>query len=334
MFMILSWALAAHVTQLVFAKSSDNPASTFNFDPITGLLTPSDVTTATVIGHPPPPNVVFSEDGVLITAGPIVIRIPQDPEHSIFTPTVPSLYSATDSIVVFIESISSNTDLFGIGPVSIVTAPSAPAVFYTPTSSGNSTTSHSSPESTSTMSSNVFNASASVPVSSTPDGISSPPTSSSMTSSPIVTSSTPANLSAGGNPEKSKLPAILGGTVGATVSIQIAILLWVSYRRCPHWHRRHVRRQIQNLTSETVQVQVSRALEDSSIDDQSRAGLRDHDSREQPSAEEYSGGVDERHSSLVQIYRYQDSGWRDPTLIQNMMPNERLIELPPDYSSI
>ncbi|KAJ3983753.1 hypothetical protein F5890DRAFT_1554688 [Lentinula detonsa] len=331
MFMILSWALAAHVTQLVFAQSSDNPASTFNFDPITGLLTPSDVTTATVIGHPPPSNVVFSEDGVLITAGPIAtnyIRIPQDPEHSIFTPTVPSLYSATDSIVVFIESISSNTDLFGIGPVSIVTAsidiilgsgsatlltyPSAPAVSYTPTSSVNSTTSHSSPESTSTMSSNnlfvltviydLINT-RSVPVSSTPDGISSPPTSSSMTSSPIVTSSTPTNLSAGGNPEKSKLPAILGGTVGATVSIQIAILLWVSYRRCPHWHRRHVRRQIQNLTSETVQVQVSRAREDSSIDDQSRAGLRDHDSREQPSAEEYSGGVDERHSSLS--YRKQ-----------------------------
>ncbi|KAJ3749669.1 hypothetical protein DFH05DRAFT_1521285 [Lentinula detonsa] len=260
MFMLLSWALAAHVTQLVNAQSSDNPTPTFNFQPITGPLTPSDVMTATVDGHPPPFNVVFSEDGVLITAGPIATNympIPQDPKHSIFTLTVPSLQSATDSIIVFIEYLSGDTDLFPVGTASVGIASigtilgsgsaTTPAVSFTSTSSFNSATSSSSP--TSTTSSNVSNASASVSASSTPDGISSPPTSSFMTSSAIVASSTPTPLSAEENSKKSKLPAILGGTVGATVSILIAILLWVLYRRCRRLHHRHAQRQALGASS-------------------------------------------------------------------------------------
>ncbi|KAJ3802145.1 hypothetical protein GGU11DRAFT_72244 [Lentinula aff. detonsa] len=99
------------------------------------------------------------------------------------------------------------------------------------------------------MSSNVSNGSASVSASSTPDGISSPPTSSFMTSSAIVASSTPTPLFTEENSKKSKLPAILGGTVGATVSILIAILLWVLYRRCRRLHHRHAQRQALGASS-------------------------------------------------------------------------------------
>ncbi|KAJ3996070.1 hypothetical protein F5050DRAFT_1808068 [Lentinula boryana] len=255
MSMLLSWALAAHVTQLVFAATS------FNFQPITGLLTPDDVITATVDGHPPPFNVVFSGDGVLITAGPIAtdyMPIPQDPKHSIFTLTVPSLPPTTESIVVFIEYISGDTDPFPVGTASIGTilesgsaTPPIVSDSSTLTSSvNNSATSTSSSDSTSATSMDVFNSSATIPASSTPDGISSPPPSSFMTSSPIVASSTPTPpLSAAENPKKSKLPAILGGTMGATVSILIAILIWVLYRRCRRLHHRYAQRQESSASS-------------------------------------------------------------------------------------
>ncbi|KAJ3806854.1 hypothetical protein EV368DRAFT_85177 [Lentinula lateritia] len=219
--------------------------SLFNFESITGPVTPNEVITATVLGNPPPFRVVFSnsEDGALVTATPMITSyfpISAEPDRAGFSLTVPSLSAAED--VVYIEYISSgtppvsvNTFPFPIGTVSVVAVvatSSDPGVDYTSTQMKTPTGSRSidSSQTASLRASSTTTSSG---------GLSND--SSSATDFSSARTALPSPLSAEQIPKKSKIPGIIGGVIGLVVSILIAILLWNLYRRCHHRHRQDQR---------------------------------------------------------------------------------------------
>ncbi|KAJ4490954.1 hypothetical protein J3R30DRAFT_3694873 [Lentinula aciculospora] len=123
-------------------RSSGNQSSVspkFDFEPITGLLTPNEVITATVFGSPSPFNVIFSGDGVLTTITSIAssyLPIQSDTSHSEFIMTIPTM-SATADVVVLIEYISHEFEPFGVGTVSVIrTAKSTNTITTTSDGSG------------------------------------------------------------------------------------------------------------------------------------------------------------------------------------------------------
>ncbi|KAJ3969878.1 hypothetical protein EV361DRAFT_918657 [Lentinula raphanica] len=214
---LLSWTFAIHgVIHSVFAQNDGNnasPSPPFFFESIaTGVLTQGIVTEGTVGGSstPPPFDVVFSQDGTSVTVGPFSSFLPisGDPQHKIFSLTIPTLGAATDSVEIFVEYLSPsgnfNTDPFPIGSDAVAAQ----------TSESGSTSSMLTATGTTTT----------------------PPSPSPSLTLPTTTSFASGNPSQIRGEMKTKrtvqLSAIIGGSVGGGLFILFAILFWILYRYC------------------------------------------------------------------------------------------------------
>ncbi|KAJ3864190.1 hypothetical protein EV359DRAFT_81678 [Lentinula novae-zelandiae] len=200
-FILLLWLLAASVVNAALTESE------FNFKLFSEVVTPNEVVTATVEGSPPPFHIVFSNSqvGALVTVTPMASYVPisDEPDLAGYIFTVPSL-SVTEN-VVYIEYVSSETTSslvdtlpFAIGPVAIIATSSS--LILPPTATTITGTSESS-------------TSIGLPTRTGP-------------SSPTLTPSLSAEA-----PNKSKIPAIIGGIIGSLLCITVAILSWTLYRR-------------------------------------------------------------------------------------------------------
>ncbi|KAJ3888903.1 hypothetical protein GG344DRAFT_67542 [Lentinula edodes] len=191
----------------LLAASVANAALTeseFNFEFFSEVVTPNEVVTATVEGSPPPFHMVFSNSqvGALVTVTPMASYVPMsdEPDLAGYIFTVPSLSESTSSLV--------DTHPFAIGLVAIIATSSSPILPPTTTITGTGT-----PESSTSIG---------LPARTGP-------------SLPTLTPSLSAEA-----PNKSKIPAIIGGIIGSLLCITIAIL-WTLYRRRPR-HRGYQRR--------------------------------------------------------------------------------------------
>ncbi|KAJ3914718.1 hypothetical protein F5877DRAFT_70469 [Lentinula edodes] len=212
-FILLLWLLAANVVNAALTESE------FNFKLFSEVVTPNEVVTATVEGSPPPFHIVFSNSqvGALVTVTPMASYVPisDEPDLAGYIFTVPSLSVAEN--VVYIEYVSSETTSslvdtlpFAIVPVSVSATPSS-LIILPPTITITGT-----PESSTSIG---------LPTRTGP-------------SSPTLTPSLSAEA-----PNKSKIPAIIGGIIGSLLCITIAILSWTLYhRRRRARHRGYQRR--------------------------------------------------------------------------------------------